>query len=144
MSKEKLIVEFSDEGFILFGIISDVKEFKLAWQINKLFGINLFMQDEAVVKFKNNKHLTVVYYLAEQEFYSIRLIKNLAVESLGLKSPYLMPEIKNFDYLLIVEGEDVNGFDEINFLEALKKASFVQYTSSIDIDKLKSLDNLIF
>ena len=102
------------------------------------------MQDEAVVEFKNNKHLTVIYYLAEQEFYSIRLIKNLAIESLGFKSPYLMPEIKNFDYLLIIEGEDVNGFDESDFLGRLKQASFVQYTSSIVIDKLKSLDNLIF
>ena len=144
MSKEKLIVEFSDEDFLLYGIISDVREFKLAWQINKLLDINLFMQDEAVVEFKNNKHLTVIYYLAEQEFYSIRLIKNLAIESLGFKSPYLMPEIKNFDYLLIIEGEDVNGFDESDFLGRLKQASFVQYTSSIVIDKLKSLDNLIF
>lgn len=144
MSKEKLIIDYSDEEFLLYGIISDVREFKLAWQINKILGVSLSMQDDALIEFKNNKHLKVVYYTAEKEFYSLRLIKNLAIENNGFKSPYLMPEIKNFDYLLIIEGEDVSGFDENVFLESIKTASFVQYTSSIDIYKLKSLDNLMF
>lgn len=144
MSKEKLVIGFSDEDFLLYGIISKVKEFKLAWQINKSLNISLFMQDEAVIEFKNNKSLMVCYYLAEMEFYSIKLIKNLTVENVGIKSPYLLPEIKNFDYLLMIEGEDVHCFDENEFFETLTNASFVQYTSSIDIEKLKSLDNLMF
>lgn len=144
MSKEKLFIDHSNEEFILFGIVSDVKEFKLAWQLNKFLDIDLILQEEEFIQFKRDKSLTVVYYESKDERYTVRLIKNMSVENNGLKNPYLLPEMKNYDYLFFVEGEDIDDFDDLEWLEEIKNATFVHYVSRIELDKLKSVDNLMF
>ena len=144
MFKEKLVLDYSEEEFLLYGIISDVKEYKLAWQLNKLMGVNFIMQEELELDFKRDKKLFISFYLSKHEFYKVKLIKNKAEDSEGIKSAFILPEHKNFDYLLLVEGEDFNSFEEEKKLEKAKEASFVQYISEINIENLKSLDNLMF
>lgn len=144
MSKEKLIIDHTFEEFVLFGIVSDVKEFKLAWQLNKFLDIDLILQEEMILEFKKEKSLSILFYESNGERFNVRLIKNLAVAFDEIKNPFLLPEIKNYDYLLYVEGEDIHDFDAQEWTEAIKNATFVQYISRIDIDKIKSVDNLMF
>ncbi len=146
MAKEKLNISPCLEDFILYGIVSDVKEYKLAWQLNKFLEIKFILQEELTLLLKSPKSLTILYYLFTEEYYSIKLIKNLAVENVDIKSPFLLPELKNFDYLLMFEGE---GYDEDNISDkvtTLKNAEFVQYISKIELDerKIPSLHNLMF
>lgn len=144
MSKEKLILDYFEDDFLLYGIISDVKEYKLAWQLNQSLQLNFVLQEEAQIVFKGNKNMAVSYYLASKDHLKVKLIKNRAVASKGLKLPFVLPELKNYDYLLMIEGEDYESFEEISPIEQFKKGSFVQYSNTIDIDSLKSVDNLIF
>lgn len=146
MAKEKLNISPCLEDFILYGIVSDVKEYKLAWQLNKFLEIKFILQEELTLLLKSPKSLTILFYLFSEEYYSIKLIKNLAVENVDIKSPFLLPELKNFDYLLMFEGE---GYDEDNISDkvtTLKNAEFVQYISKIELDerKIPSLHNLMF
>lgn len=144
MAKEKLILDSYEEEYLLYGIISDVKEYKLAWQLNKCLNMSFQKQDDATLEFKGGKSMSLSYFLFQHEFYSVKLIKNKVMDLKGIKNPFLMPELKNYDYLLMVEGEEQDLFLDLNPTEAMKSASFVQYTVSINIDNLKSLDNLIF
>lgn len=144
MSKEKLVLDYFEDDFLLYGIISDVKEFKLAWQLNQCFQLDFVLQEDAELVFKGNKKMFISYYIADEEHFRVKLIKNRAVESEGVQSPFVLPELKNYDYLLMVEGEDYDAFEQLSPSDQFNKGSFVQYSNTIDIDSLKSVDNLIF
>ena len=144
MAKEKLILDSYDEEYLIYGIISDVKEYKLAWQLNSCLNVDFKKQEDAELIFKGNKKMKVSYFLFQQEFYSVKLIKNKAVEVEGIKNPFVLPEVKNYDYLIMVEGEEQDLFLDLEPVKKMKGASFIQYTISINIVNLKSLDNLIF
>ena len=144
MAKEKLILDSHGEEYLLYGVISDVKEYKIAWQLNYCLGLSFEKQEDAELYFKGRKKMKVSFFLFEHEFYSLKLIKNRAVETEGIKNPYVLPELKNYDFLLLVEGEEQSLFLDLEPEKKMKEATFIQYSISINIDNLKSLDNLIF
>ena len=43
-----------DINYDLFGIVSNVKEYKLAWILNKIFLIDLIKVDNLIIKKHNN------------------------------------------------------------------------------------------
>jgi hypothetical protein len=144
MAKEKLFIEHSFDDFVLFGVVSDVKEYRLAWQLNRMLDIRLVMQDDLVLEFTQNKSMTIVYYSYQEDYRVINLIKNLSVESEGAKNPYLVPELKNYQYLVKIEGEESENFDLDDFRSILASCQDIQYVNRIELDSLKSVDNLIF
>jgi hypothetical protein len=143
MAKEKLFVEHSLDDYLLFGIISDVKEYKLAWQINKFLDIRLEMKDDFSIDFKN-KSIVIVYYEYLEEYQSYRLIKNQAVETKGAKNAFLIPEMKNYPYLLLINSEKLDEIDTTSILSQLSSSPDVQYVNKIELDNIESVDNLIF
>ncbi|MFT6054611.1 MAG: hypothetical protein ACJASP_001505, partial [Roseivirga sp.] len=56
---------------------------------------------------------------------------------------YLIPELKNFDYFLMLENES-HGFDLKSFILNIKQIPSVQFAIIVDTATLKSKDNLIF
>lgn len=132
-----------DYEFQLIGLISDVKEYKLAWLVNRLMGINLKKAKDLEFLFTGNKVLLISNFVVEEEHYTIRLLKNKAYNSSGIAKPYLLPEVKNYDYIIQIDGE----YSKIT-LEDLKKAfknyAIVQYSEIIDINTLKSKENLVY
>jgi hypothetical protein len=69
------------------------------------------------------------------------MLKNKAVDDEQLK--YLNPELKEVDYFFIIDTED-DTFPIENLYHCLNDLNSVQYLLSIDINNLKSKDNLIF
>ena len=55
----------------------------------------------------------------------------------------LLNELKNFDYLLIVRGER-DFFDQEEITNYLNKIPGIQIAISIDIEKIKTKQHLIF
>ncbi|MEY3647393.1 MAG: hypothetical protein RLZ13_275, partial [Bacteroidota bacterium] len=55
---------------------------------------------------------------------------------------YLVPELKNLDYFLLVQDE-TEQMDLSNFMEKLSQNPLVQSIVRIDISKLKSKENLL-
>ena len=141
MKKSKLIVDHNFD-FELVGIISNAKGYKLTWEINRALKFNLVKAKELVLSFIDNNHLTILNYKYETENNKLLLIKNRGVESDGIPGSFLIPELQRFDYLLWARS--VDEFDLVLWIDKIKELRVIQYAIRIDIEKLKSKENLLF
>lgn len=142
MVVNKLQVDY-DFDFLLVALNSNVKPYKLAWYINRALEVTLVMKENIQIEFKKNKNLYIQNYEAHGTHYLLRLLKNRAEDVEDIYQAYLLPELKNFDYFLLLEN-DTNTFDEKTFLNQIKEIPFVQFATQVDAETLKSRDNLIF
>ncbi len=142
MKTSKLIVQH-DYDFELYAIISSVKTYKLAWELNQVLNIVLSKKQDVLFEFlKEKSKLYFINYKFETEYSCFRFIKNKACEFYNTSKPYLIPELKEYDYLLLLANSSV--FDEKKILEQLKKISNIEYINLVEINTLKSKENLIF
>lgn len=142
MKKLRLDHEFHYD-FSLIGITCTIKEYKLAWKLNHLLEIQMHKEKDIEIEFIKNKKLVISNYLFETENSQIRLLKNKSSEEDSDQSAYLMPELKEFDYLLMVKGfEDT--FSLVGLKGLIASIPEVLYSKIFSIDSLKSKENLIF
>lgn len=139
MRKRKLILNNEVEDTV-YGLVSFLKDHKLAWRINQLFEIELIRQPELKISFVNGPDIAVTNYEFRTEIVCLKLIKNRGLDS---TVSYLIPELSKFDYFIMVDEQDVI-MDELSFLNKLKMMEGVDYALKVDTDKLKSKDNFIF
>lgn len=139
MKKNRLKVAL-DFDFELMGIVSQSPEYKLAWSINQQLNINLIRAKEARIEFVNYSDLLISYYIFETENSLLRLIKNKSHEGGAI---FLLPEAKQIDYLLQIYNHS-GAFDCKNIFSTLAKNSEIQFITRIELEKLKSKENLIF
>ncbi|MEY2706073.1 MAG: hypothetical protein RL407_2135 [Bacteroidota bacterium] len=140
MKKAKLLVEPTFD-FELLGIVSPVREYRMAWLINKELDLNLVKKDDLELEFLNAQKLEISQYFLSLSHGYIQLLKNRAINATQ-QMAYLIPELKNLDYFLLVQDET----EQIllsTFIEKLSKNSLVQSVIKIDISKLKSKENLL-
>jgi hypothetical protein len=142
MKKNKLIVNYGYD-FELLGIISPVKDYKIAWAINIALHIKFKKNNDLKIEFINDKPLIISNYTFETENSLLRLLKNKCQEVTETSYSYLLPELKNFDYFLKIEDE-ANTFDQSQIIKRIKSLPLIQYITPIDTTKLKSKENLIF
>ena len=141
MKKNTLDASYNFD-FDLIGIISTVKEYKLAWLINKKLAIRLVKHDDMEIEFLKQKSLVVSNFLYETETSQARLLKNKSMDFSG-QANYLLPELHKFDFLFTIHGfEDT--FDRREVVGALKEIPQVQFAQILPMDRLKSKENLIF
>jgi len=138
MRKSKLVVSY-ELGAIVIGLVTTLKEYKLAWNINQVFKINLIMQPPLLIEFIKGSDLSITNYLFKTELQYYRLIRNKGNED---SSGYLIPELVNFDFFLMIGGEEMM-IDESK-TENLHSITEIDYFQVIDVEKLKMKDNFIF
>ena len=142
MGKKRLIVSYEID-FNLYGLIATIKDYKLAWLLNKALNIHFVKEPDLTLDFVSGGRLVLCNYYHQSEHFSIRLIKNKDVEQTGVQTNYLIPEMNNFDFVLQIKG--IDQFMEIAQLEkTIRSISEVEYLAAIDTGKLKSKENLIF
>lgn len=139
MRKTKLVVDHELDANVI-GIVTTLKDYKLAWNINQVFKINLVMQPSLQIKFIKGNDLSIVNFLFKTEFQQFRLIKN---RSSDLNSGFLIPELSNFDFFLMLSSADKEMIHEA-VIEKLHSIMGLEYIQQIDVEKLKSKDNFIF
>lgn len=142
MKKRKLEAEI-DYNFTLYGLISALKEYKLAWHLNKSLDIQLDKVRDIEIDFIKTQNLIISNYLFETEHSSFRLLKNKSTDQFEDSLAFLIPELKRFDYLILVQGFD-DTFDTNDLKSRLSSVPKVQYVQSFLVDDLKSRENLIF
>ena len=140
MSKKKLEVEFEIEAAVI-GIVTSIKDYKLAWKINQVFKIELILENDLVINLTKSKKATLSNFCYQTDFIKISLIKNKGIDV--EKAVYLVSELAQIDYFLLIEGEDyfMEIYEIIKKLQSVREISFVHL---IDTNKLKSRDNFIF
>jgi hypothetical protein len=142
MKNTKLIVEY-EYDFDLFGLISSAKDYNLAWHLNNILHLHLCKAEEIEFDFLDKSKIYISNFIFEKEYSSFRLLKNKAVEFHNSTKPYILPECKEYDYLLMLkdEAEEIVPDDIMNLL---KSVPVVQYVNKIDLTNLRSKENLIF
>lgn len=140
-STKKLIVEY-EYDFYLIGIVSPVREYKLAWLINKTLGIHLVKKQDLDINFINNS-LIISNFKSGIGHGMYRLLKNQSVDEPVGKPYYLLPELKNFDFLLMISDES-NTIAVEDILEKLRQIPEIYYVVQTDLSHLDSRENLIF
>ena len=142
MKPIKLVVEY-DFDFEIIGLITSLKGHKLAWMINNALKIELRKEEDINIDFLNEGQLVIINYIYQTEYSIFRLIRNKSCEFVNIASPYLVPELKEYDYFIQFEDESSTfGISEIK--EKLKNISGIEYIKVIETENLKSKDNLIF
>ena len=142
MKTSKLIVEH-DYDFELYAIISSIKAYKLAWVLNQSLNIDLAKEDDALFEFlKEKSKLYFINYKFETEYSYFRFIKNKSCEYYNTSKPYLIPELKEYDYLLLFSLN--SELDKTTLIDKLKNLPNIEYLNLIEINTLKSKENLIF
>lgn len=140
MKKAKLQIEPAFD-FELLGIVSPIREFRMAWLVNQELELNLVKADDLELEFLNAEKLEIAQYFLSLPHGFIQLLKNKAINSTQ-QLAYLIPEQKNLDYFLLVKDE-TEELDLINFVKKLSRNPLVQSIVRIDISKLKSKENLL-
>ena len=140
MKEIKFKVEINYD-FELFGIISSLKDYKLAWQINHELKLTFVkVEDHEAYHTKTNRvEVSSFEHLAQGTV--MHLLSNKVYKQYDEQQEYLVPELKQFDYFLRKEGE-VN--DVTNFTNKLKQINGIEFITNIDLMKLKSKENFIF
>ena len=140
MGKKKLEIDISVESLVI-GVVSSLKEYKLAWIINQVLNIELVMKDDLIISNADGNKIFISNYWYQTDFFKINLIKNKGVDKEMVD--YLARELKGIDYFFMIDGEDF--FMKVpqvtKILKSIPDISFVQL---IDVTKLKSKDNFIF
>ncbi len=140
MKKAKLQIEPTFD-FELLGIVSPIREYRMAWLVNQELELNLVKSDDLELEFLNSEKLEIAQYFLSLPHGFIQLLKNKALNS-SQQLAYLIPELKNLDYFLLVQDE-TEQLDLSNFMEKLSRNPLVQSIVRIDISKLKSKENLL-
>ncbi len=158
MAKHTLEIEF-DYDFVLIGISSHEKDYRLCWTVNNALNLQLTKQES--LEIKGRKQTTPSFFSfflfeKQDEFIDYAIIANLS-ESKTVEqttntlfdalddsdNEYLIPEQKQMNYFFLIRGEIEN--EEVNeIIQQIKEIENVQTAVRIDVKSLRSKQNLIF
>ncbi len=142
MAKNRLASEEYFD-FHLLGLVSTAKEYKLAWALNEVLGIDLKKSDDLKIEFARNITIKISNYLEKTEHKEVMLLKNRLVSRSNSANQFLIEELKQFDYLMKIKDEtDQTNFGEV--LSLVKSIEVIDYAANLEPDLIKSRDNLIF
>jgi hypothetical protein len=140
MKKNKLQV-VHEYDFDLIGLVAPLKDYKMAWVINHSLRIDLAKANDFELEFINQPALVISQFLLEKDHGFVQLLKNRSFSS-SHQALYLVPELKTIDYFLLVQ--DYTYELNINtYIEKLSKSPLVQNVVKLDVNKLKSKENLL-
>lgn len=142
MAKTKLTLDIEyDYEFILIGISCHARDYRLCWALNKEIGFDFVKDDDIELRTKKNQTITSFskfsYYDEDQR------LKYILISNKGTND-YLVPEQKKqADYLLMIEGSMADA-EQNEFITRLKQIELIQLAFKIEVDSLKSKQNLLF
>lgn len=138
---EEMIADFF-ESCRMYGIVTNFKNYKFCWYINKMLGFNFKLNTDIdiIVSKKNRQYLFPVYqYSIENSVVSYFLYDNRS------DGEFLIPEFKHVDFIWLMKGEYYIDEKECNeIIDLVRKTHEVQLISEIDIEKLDSKTYLMF
>lgn len=138
MPRTVLRIEY-DYDFYLLALVSPIKDYRLCWVLNKTCDLDLKKQGDLEINSQKNKKLvyfTVFEYQDKinQTYYNI--ISN------KLMGEWLIPELKEADYFMMVRG-NTSSMERESLLENVKIDPEIQMAFEVDPAKLKSRQNLL-
>jgi hypothetical protein len=163
LGKHTLEIEY-DYDFVLIGISSHEKDYRICWALNQKLGINLSKQDSLEIKDKKQStpsYFSFFSFSDEDAFTEYSVIanfsenKSLAVtentlfadtersKSQSGTNDLLIPEQKQMNYFFVLRAE-IEEEEIAEMLRRIKEIDIVLTAIRIDAKSLKSKQNLIF
>lgn len=142
MKKNKLDGGYAID-FELFGLVCNKKEYKLAWHLNQALEISLIKQDDVRIEYADKTSILISNFLYETEFVFFELLQNKLVGGGNIKNQMLMPELKQFDYLIKFKDQTGELTSE-NVTAIIKEIPIIEYAMRLNFDTLKSKENLLY
>ena len=140
MKRNKLIVE-QDYNFILLGIVSNIKEYTLAWHLNQSGVFHFSKAPDISTDMNNDFEMIISNYICKSEQHTYTLLKNRLVIS-SSENYFLLPELNQFDYFLKLEFK-IDHFDLEVLINNLRVIDKIDYLARLDINKIKSRENVL-
>ena len=152
--------EFDEIDYQLIAIHSSLEDYRLAYYINQNLPINL-KKENCNIQISNKEGETQFTRFVFEDSKDIvwNLVQNkndvfvpsqnsnqgLFAETNNKFSTkiYLIPEFKNVDYFLKIENSEVN-IDVSKITNCIKKIDRVNTVYAVEVEKIKSKNNLIF
>ncbi|MCM8569750.1 IPExxxVDY family protein [Gramella jeungdoensis] len=160
MQSHKMLLEVEDEHFYLIALYASLEGYKMAFSINKYLRVKL-ERDRRDIDF-NHTDFHAVYalysYKDPNAYYSLDLVANkfkgkprkilnsgslFEEEELSPQEVYLIPEYNKVDYFLKI-SEEIQQKEFNRILAKIGQIPGVQAAYAIDVNNLKSKQNLIF
>lgn len=139
MKKHLLEIEY-DYDFVLIGISSHEKDYRICWSLNNKLGLDLTKTEPLEIKDKKQEEASgFSLFVCERpdDFMEYLIIANRSEKGM------LIPEQKQMDYFFVIKGEiEDDGVEEV--INKIKEINFVLTAVRIDPSVLKSKQNLIF
>ena len=132
-----------DYSFDLYGLASPVKDYKLAWVLNKVLQLHLTRRKDICYDHTGEASMLISNFQYETEHSEVRLFRNRALGGTGFKKPFLLPDIKEYDYVLQISGAMQQLYPQ-ELLKNLLRVPLVQYVKRFDPLTLKFKENLSF
>ncbi len=135
----KLTLEIvEDYDFELFGICSHIKDYRLSWSINQTLGFDLIKESDLELNQKSGvQSYSFFSYVDDENLIEYYLISNRCENGL------LIPEEKKSDYFLLIKGV-LRGGEKENILKRIAGLKHVLTTYEVEVETLKSKNNLLF
>ena len=141
VSRTKLVSSI-EYDFVLYGITSSSKDYRIAWTLNHALGIQLKRWSETHVNANFPAFPMVSIYEDIKNLVEVKLLSNKMLSEQGERI-WLMPEIKQYDYLLMWKDQ-TDFYKPKSVLTKLKGTPFVEFAVILTVESLKSKHNLIY
>jgi len=142
MKKNRLAAVY-DFDFELIGIVSTVKEYKLAWNLNQLNLFHLVKAEDIKIEFTDHRQILISNLIHEDDYSMVHLLKNKLISTNDGINQYLIQELSRFDYLLKVRNLTEDKWAE-KIYEQIRGLRIADYVTKIELNRIKQKENLLF
>ena len=142
MKKNRLAAVY-DFDFELIGIVSTVKEYKLAWNLNQLNLFHLVKAEDIKIEFTDHRQILISNLIHEDDYSLVHLLKNKLISTNSGVNQYLIQELSRFDFLLKVRNLTEDRWAE-KIYEQIRELRIADYVTKIELDRIKQKENLLF
>lgn len=160
MAVHKLILDdvFEDISCTLIALHCTIEDYRLAYLLNKNLNINLVRRGEDLDFNKGMSKYSIYEWEDKKQLVTWNLVSNICktetvvemdyqtlfnTQQKIIKTYHLIPEYRKVNYFLKIDSE-FNGNKEKYFINNLLKISHIAMAYAIDVNRLKSKENLIF
>jgi len=128
-----------DLKFKLIALVTVMRGYRLCWSINQVFHFDFVKQADLVIENPRKKQRSSHDHFLHKD--NLNLC-TFSVVANGSQSYWILPEIKQVSYLIKISGE-WHPTTIGDMIEKLNKIPNIQTAFELDIDNLKSKDNLL-
>ena len=139
MARKPVIKLDADFDFLLIGIVTPMKDYRICWFLNNILHLSLARTTDLVISRPGTqKQMSFSRYIFCDELSRSEFVM---MEN-SHEADCVLPEVKEIDYLLIIKGSYYTK-KKNDIVKKIKKINEVQTALLIDVNTVKSKENLI-